>query len=329
MVKFLVVRFSSIGDIILTTPVVRALKNQVEGSQVHFLTKKRFSSLLEANPYIDKIHTLDKNFGKLISRLRKEKFDYIIDLHRNIRTSRLKFNLPVISFTFQKLNWQKWLLVNFKINRLPAKHIVERYFQSTKLFDVHNDDKGLDYFVPNEDKVIAENFLKNIKGPFVIIVVGGGHFTKQIPIEKLRELVDLIRLQIIFLGGDEDKTKAAGIAGSFSDKVLDLTGQLSVHQSAWVINQSLAIITPDTGMMHIAAAFHKKIFSVWGNTIPEFGMSPYKADEDSEIFEVEELKCRPCSKIGYEKCPKGHFKCMMEIDMTNIAARVNNLKDSS
>ena len=329
MVKFLIVRFSSIGDIILTTPVVRALKSQVEGSEVHFLTKKKFSTLLEANPYIDTIQTLDRSFRELIIQLRGEKYDYIIDLHRNLRTLRLKLNLRAISFTFPKLNWQKWLLVNLRVNKLPSKHIVDRYFEAVEIFDILNDGKGLDYYIPEHETENAAKILKDLQTPFVIVVVGGGHFTKQIPIQKLRNIVKLIRYTVLLLGGSEDKDKAEKVAEGFSEKIFNLTGLLSIHESAWMIKHSLGIITPDTGLMHIAAALKKKIFSVWGNTIPEFGMYPYMPDEGSHIFEVKNLKCRPCSKIGYEKCPKGHFKCMMDINTTEIITGINNLSDKS
>ena len=112
MVKFLVVRFSSIGDIVLTTPVVRHLKQEVEDAEVHFLTKAGYVSLLEANPYIDRIHSFDGNMKACIAALRSERIDYVIDLHSNIRSARIKYALKRMAFSVLKLNWLKLLLVN-------------------------------------------------------------------------------------------------------------------------------------------------------------------------------------------------------------------------
>jgi ADP-heptose:LPS heptosyltransferase len=128
--KILIIRFSSIGDIVLTTPVIRCLKQQLKGAEIHYLTKKNFETVLSSNRYIDKLHLLDKKLSVTISRLKAEKFDVVIDLHHNLRTLIIKTRLGVRSSSFDKLNWQKWLIVNFKINRLPAVHIVDRYLKT-------------------------------------------------------------------------------------------------------------------------------------------------------------------------------------------------------
>jgi ADP-heptose:LPS heptosyltransferase len=324
MVKYLVIRFSSIGDIILTTPVIRGLKTQVEHAEVHYLTKKRFEPILTSNPYIDKIYTLDQSFSKLIQILKSEKYDYIIDLHRNIRTARLKISIPSISFSFKKLNILKWLLVNFKIDKLPAIHIVDRYLKTVELFSVENDNKGLDYFIPSDEEIdIPKTFGYN-PGEYIVIVIGGGHFTKQIPEDRLVKLINNLQVNIILVGGKVDTFKAEKITGMIkqNQKVINQVGKLSVNQSASLIRQSKLVLTPDTGMMHIAAAFRKNIISVWGNTVPKFGMFPYKPGRESEIFEVKGLSCRPCSKIGFKTCPKRHFNCMNQQDYQAIIKKI-------
>ena len=137
MVKFLIVRLSSIGDIVLTTPVVRILKQQVEESEIHYLTKPQYASILENNPHVTKVHIYKSKDKDFINNLRDEFFDYVIDLHKNIKTHFLKNKLGIHAFTFDKLNWEKWIMVNFKKNKLPKKHIIERYLESTKVFDVN------------------------------------------------------------------------------------------------------------------------------------------------------------------------------------------------
>jgi ADP-heptose:LPS heptosyltransferase len=329
MVKFLIIRFSSIGDIVLTTPIVRCLKNHSEEFQVHYLTKLKFVSILEANPYIDKIHVLNKNFNELIKELKTENFDYVIDLHRNIRTLRVKNSLKRFSFTFNKLNLKKWLIVNFKIDRLPDLHIVDRYFDAVKVFSIENDGQGLDYFIKKDDEISSSAIPDFPKKPFIVVVVGGGHNTKQIPQDKLFKIIDSQNTPIILIGGKEDISKAENIQNSLSNKTVNLTGKLTLGQSAAIIKKAALILTPDTGMMHIAAAFKKNIFSIWGNTIPEFGMFPYLPGSQSEIFEIKGLSCRPCSKIGFNKCPKKHFNCMNNQDYNKISQKLTHYFNES
>jgi len=140
--KYLVIRFSSIGDIVLTSPVIRMLKKQVPNAEVHFLTKKNFESVVRNNPNIDKVWTTDGSLKDVLSALKKEQFDEIIDLHANLRTWRIKSTLKIKSTSFNKLNFEKWLLVNLKINRLPAIHIVNRYLKAVEHLGVVNDGEG-------------------------------------------------------------------------------------------------------------------------------------------------------------------------------------------
>ncbi|MFP4526802.1 MAG: glycosyltransferase family 9 protein [Bacteroidales bacterium] len=324
-VKFLVLRFSSIGDIVLTTPVVRALKQQVENAEVYYFTKSQYKALLEANPYIDKIICLENNLSKQLKILKRENIDYIIDLHHNLRTGRIKHSLKRIAFSFDKLNLKKWLLVNFKINKLPDKHIVDRYFETVDLFDVKNDGKGLDYFIPPKDEVALEVFPDDFQKGYIAFVIGAKHNTKQLTIEKVKGIIQLLNYPVVFLGGKEDYQTAEKITSDFPGKTFNACGLFNINQSASIVNQSNLVITHDTGLMHIAAAFKKKIISVWGNTVPEFGMYPYNPHKESLIFENKGLYCRPCSKIGFKKCPKKHFRCINELDEKQIAESANKL----
>jgi ADP-heptose:LPS heptosyltransferase len=155
------------------------------------------------------------------------------------------------------------------------------------------------------------------------MVVGGGHFTKQIPVDKIQMILNQVNCSIVLLGGPEDREKASQLHFPKQGKVLNLVGKLTINQSAQIIKKSNLVVTPDTGLMHIAAAFHKKIISVWGNTIPAFGMYPYCPEENSQIFEVQGLKCRPCSKIGFSKCPKKHFNCMNQQNYQTIIQTIH------
>ncbi|PWJ58316.1 ADP-heptose:LPS heptosyltransferase [Dyadobacter jejuensis] len=309
--KFLILRFSSIGDIVLTTPVVRCLKLQHPNAEVHYLTKEKFGFLLANNPYVDKVITLSKPLGELLKELKKENYDGIIDLHRNIRTLRIKLALQVQDFNFNKLNVQKFLMTNFKINRMPSVHIVDRYLATLSTFNIINDQKGLDYFIPPSDEIDPVTLPQSYQKGYVAFAIGGQHATKKLPLPRLIELCKKINFPILLLGGPEDSAVGTEIEKTLgADLALNTCGQYSFNQSASLIRQAHVVFTHDTGLMHVAAAFKKRTYSVWGNTVPAFGMYPYLTSY--EVIENNNLSCRPCSKIGYNKCPKGHFKCMTE-----------------
>jgi ADP-heptose:LPS heptosyltransferase len=326
--KILIIRFSSIGDIVLTTPVIRCLKQQLPGCDVHYLTKIQYKAILVSNPYIDKIYTIELNINEVINAMKAEKYDFIVDLHKNFRSLGIRNKLRVKAASFPKLNLQKWLLVQFKINKMPPVHIVERYFEAVKHLGVKNDLQGLDYFIPKKDEVNPKNLPENFHTGYIGFVIGGQHKTKQLPVEKSLEILQKIDRPVLILGGPEDHEQAEEIINLTEGTFYNACGKFNINQSASLVKQADAIITGDTGLMHIAAAFRKKIISVWGNTVPEFGMFPYMPGKESlsKIFEVKGLPCRPCSKIGFDKCPKGHFDCMNLIDTCALAGQ---LKKSS
>lgn len=311
--KILIIRFSSIGDIVLTTPVIRCAKSQLKGTEIHYVTKVAFKSILAHNPNIDKLHTFKEDISEVYDQLKAENFDVVIDLHKNLRSLRLKQKLGVKSYSFNKINLQKFVAVNFKqINKLPDQHIVERYFEAIASIGVTNDGKGLDHFINTNDKVDVTKLIPS-SNKFIALVVGGSYYTKKLPLNKLVEICNSVSLPIIVLGGKEDKAIADELQKKFP-KIINGCGQYSINQSASIIEQAEWVITSDTGLMHIASAYNKKIISVWGNTIPEFGMGPYMPNAENKILEIKGLSCRPCSKLGYKRCPKGHFKCMNDIN---------------
>ncbi len=393
MRKILVIRFSSIGDIVLTTPVVRCLKQQL-GAEVHYLTKRSYRAIVDPNPYIDKVYAIDKRVGEVLPALRAEDYDAVVDLHKNLRSQQVRLALWRTPFhAYDKLNWEKWLLVRFQVDRLPDLHIVDRYLAAAAPLGVRNDGRGLDYFIPPEEEVDVGQWLSEYdstnnestdneafppalgrraevafptrppradndstnndstdneasgdirkasssrlpKSPppnnestnnestnnestnngFLAFAIGAAHATKRLPREQLIAVCRGIERPVLLLGGPGDAEEGAAVAAAAGAHVFNACGRLSLHQSASVVRQAAAIITHDTGLMHIAAALGKPIVSVWGNTVPAFGMYPYLPQGPAPaIIEVEGLACRPCSKIGYEACPQGHFRCMRDI----------------
>lgn len=328
--KFLILRFSSIGDIVLTTPVIRCLKQQVPDAVVHFAVKNAFRQVVENNPHIDKLHILRDSLDELTEELKQEAFDYIIDLHHNLRTLQISKALKVKRFAFNKLNVEKWLYTSFKWNRMPNIHIVDRYLATVESFGVKNDGRGLDYFIPDMDHVKDHDIPTSHQAGYIGLVIGAAHATKKLPVHKLKALCAGLDHPIILLGGKEDDQTGKEIAETDSFKIYNACGKFNLNESADLVRRAKLVVTHDTGLMHIAAAFKRPIVSVWGNTVPEFGMYPYYGDNflqaqkklPYDIFEVRPLRCRPCSKIGHDACPKGHFKCMEQLSMEELRAKV-------
>ncbi len=331
-IKVLVIRFSSIGDIVLTTPVLRCLK-KIEGTdtEVHVVTKKAFAGVLAGNPNVDKLHLLNNSLWRLASHLRKENFDYIVDLHHNIRSAILKGRMLRPSGSFHKLNPEKWMLTALKINKLPEKHIVDRYFEAADALGVENDHQGLDFF-PDEEIYGVPEVIPGDFQQYIAFAIGGKHATKRLPNEKIVAICKKLPLPVILLGDRNDEANGdAVVRGCKDQKVFNACGKLSLRESAYMVKNARAVISHDTGLMHIAAAYNKILVSVWGNTVPEFGMVPYmpRHPERSVIIEVKDLPCRPCTKLGYEKCPKKHFDCMMKINEDDIIAALDKMLEKT
>lgn len=327
--KILIIRFSSIGDIVLTTPVVRCIREQMPNAEVHFLTKESFAGILQGNHHIYQQHFLRNSIKATVAKLKMIQFDYIIDLHNNQRTLAIRRLMGVKSYSFKKLNIEKWLMVNFKINKLPDVHIVDRYLATVAKLGVVNDGKGLDYFIPPAQQVPIEKLPETHQQGYIALVIGAKHSTKRYPVDLSIELCKLINEPIVLLGGPEDKDVGNDIIyGANNGLVYNACGLFNLNGSASLVGQARVVVSNDTGLMHIAAALQKPIVSIWGNTIPAFGMYPYYGEASKLspiIIQRKGLSCRPCSKIGFDTCPKKHFKCMREISPAEVAKQVQQL----
>lgn len=327
--KILFIRFSSIGDIVLTTPVVRCVKKRMPDAELHFLTKSGYQSLLSSNPYINKVHALNGSLKGVIAQLKTENYDFIVDLHKNFRSVKVRMALWRPSASFPKLDFQKMLFTKLKIGRLPDVHVVDRYFKAVERLGVQNDGQGLDFFFHDGDGVEMETWPETFRRGFAAIVIGGQHATKILPADKVIEVCKELEYPVVLIGGSEDRERGEWIRKTVEKEIVNTCGQLSIGQSASLLQQAEVVLTNDTGMMHIAAALRKPIVSVWGNTVPQFGMYPYlpTCPERNCIIEKKGLKCRPCHKLGYEACPKGHFACMNTLDAKEIACRMREMME--
>ena len=313
--KILFLRFSSIGDIVLTTPVIRCLKQQAPGVEIHYCTKRKYQALIAHNPYIDKCHYLDDDLTELTDQLRSEDYDFVIDLHNNLRTKLIKYRLGKRAFSVDKLNLRKWLYVRFKANVMPPVHIVDRYMNTLSWLEVINDGKGLDHFIAADEHVPLSRLPHTHRMGYAAYAIGGQHATKRLPVARMIELCHQLNGPVVLLGDQRDWAVGEVIRAELGDQfIYNACGSFSINQSASLVRQAQVVFSHDTGLMHIAAAFGKPIVSIWGSTTPQLGMYPYKTRH--LVLENTSLGCRPCSKIGHDKCPLGHFNCMNQLPLT-------------
>ena len=314
--KILIIRFSSIGDIILTTPVIRCLKKQYNYN-IHYLTKSKYLQLIESNPYIDKCYSINKSISEILVDLQEEKYDYIIDLHNNFRSFFLKKKLNISSDTLYKESFEKWLYVQTGFNIIKSTHVVHRYFKAFKKISIINDGQGLDYFI--NPKINQVPFLNNFDfdKKYIVWILGGTYIQKRLSKRKVLDISNQFNLPIIFLGGEDAKIDGDYIfKNRLYKSTYNLCGKLTFDQSAWVIKKSQLVLTNDTGFMHISAAFQKKIISFWGCTKPSLGMYPYVSDELSTMIVSNPHKA-PCSKLG-NKCVYSKNGCINDIDIKDV-----------
>ena len=318
--KILVIRFSSMGDIIYTTPVVRCLKKQIPGAEIHFLTKPAFKYIYDNNPYLDKLLLLKPTLAETIKEIKAEGYDYIIDLHNNLRTTLIKLSTGVKSSTYKKQRFRKWLSLKFKLKLVPPIHLVDRYMKTVTFLGVKNDEQPIDYYVKSDHqlvKLLPASHQKN----YIVFVIGATHFTKRMPNNKIISICSAIKSPIVLLGGNDVKANGEEIASKL-DHIYNACGITTLDESVFLVSKAEKVVGFDTGLTHIAEAFDKPIASIWGGTAPELlGVQPYKVKQ-ALVAEIE-LPCRPCSKFGLEACPLGHFKCMKEIPDSVIVDFVN------
>ncbi len=317
--KILVIRLSSIGDIILTTPVVRSLKQRFPEADIDYCTKTAFFPLLEHSPLISRLFSPERPPAGT--------YDLVVDLQNNRRSSAVVRNLQVAGIArYRKRNWKKFLLVHAGLNLYGAPQpVVDRYRESLAGYGVKDDSGGCELWPGSRDREYAAAICHSEKR-LLGICFGAKHYTKRYPPAGFAAVIDILLarlpLKIVLLGGAEDAGHAESIIERLSpqgrDAVQNLAGSCSLMQTAAVLERCDAVLTNDTGLMHMASAFGKQLFVLFGSSVGEFGFLPYHTP--CTLFEVEGLTCRPCSHIGRKRCPKGHFRCMNDISATSVAA---------
>ncbi|MEG8946550.1 lipopolysaccharide heptosyltransferase II [Rosettibacter firmus] len=324
--KILIIRLSSLGDILLTTPVIRALKKKYPESSIDFLVKSQYSDVIKYNPYLNKIYEYNSsNLKVLITQLKQNEYELIIDLQNNFRSRLITFQLKSPAYHFKKLSLKKFLLVKFKINLFnKTKTIPERYAETYP--QIKLDENGLDLFIPSE---IENEIDTNFSNAQVIgFCPGSRHFTKRWPSEYFVELGNKLAedgYQIFILGGKNDKEICAEISKKIQNSI-NLQNDDEILKTAVYMKKCKAIVTNDSGLMHTASAIGLPVLVLFGSSVKEFGFTPYKVK--NIILENNSLSCRPCSHIGKEKCPEKHFKCMKDLTPDLVYQTLKKLMNS-
>ncbi len=321
--RLLFIRFSAIGDIVLASAAFRCAKQQLPGVEIHLLTKRSMKAVMEANPYIDQFHYFDSDLAATIEELKGYSFDYIVDLHKNLRSFRIRLALGVPVLAYDKLSVEKFLLTKFQFNRMPNRHISLRSVDALAPLGVVYDGKGLDYFIPKDIQVPTL-----FPDGYVALVIGASYATKKLPLESLKQLVKLISHPIVLIGGPKEKVEGAEIAAQDPARILNTCGTYSLHESAVMVRDARLVISHDTGMLYIACAFEKNVIAIWGATSPALQVEPFMPENSkTRVFQaiVPNLTCQPCSNFGTKTCPKGHFNCMNQQDLPVIARQVGEM----
>ena len=327
--KILIIRFSSIGDIVLASPVFRCVKKQLADTEVHFLTKLSYKIVTATNPYIDKFFYYDDNLEELIVKLKAENYDHVIDLHNNIRSNKIKRVLGRETHTIEKLTLNKFLLTQLNIDVMPDRHITQRSLDTVLPLGVKDDGGGLDYFIAPQYELKPDDIPTGHLAGYIVIVIGATYFTKRFPVPKIIELCSKINHPVILLGGKEDVLIGQIITDHDPIKIYNACGKFNISESADIIKKAKLVISNDTGMQYIACALKRPVIALWGGTSPDLDVEPYYgknfiSHQQKPIYEnvVLNLKCQPCSKYGLNKCPLDHFNCMEKINIDELVQKV-------
>jgi len=313
-VNILAIRLSALGDVLLTFPVLQGLKEKHPKAKLYILCKPEQVPLLRLLPFDVYPIVYKGSAFTMAKELRRMRFNRVVDFHNNLRT----FLLQLFMLRFQwrrvkKMNGIKWRMTALKQQHLTVSSIVERYALAANIA------------LPKERLSLNSNppSASALPVKYVAWVLGAKFKTKQFPIAKIKEALAACSMPVVLLGGKEEQAISEEILHSFP-KTLSLVGKTDFSEAAWVLSNAQLVVTNDTGLMHLAAFFNRPMLIIWGNTVPGFGMGPYGCTH-VEHFEVRGLSCRPCSKIGYPTCPKGHFNCMQRQDTALLARRINAL----
>jgi len=312
-VKILIIRLSSIGDIVLSTPLVRCLRNKFPSVQIDFLVKKKYSEILSANPYISNLIFFENNIFKLAKKIKKEKYDFIMDIHNNFRTFLLTLFSGAKTLRYKNYMFRRFFLAEFGLNFYKEKTpVFQRYLETASSLGISYDNGGLDFFV--DEKINGQMSIYKCVGICPVSVWKTKRWLKQNFVDLAKRILEKQDCEILIFGGKNDFDYCEDIKIRIGPKAKNLCG-LSLKETAIALKKCKYLLTGDTGLMHIADALKIPTISIFGPTVEEFGF--YSQSEKSKIISKNYF-CKPCSTKGSGKCPVGDFKCMTEISVEEV-----------
>ena len=340
--KILIIRFSSLGDIVLASPLLRALRNTFPRAQIDFLVKSEYADLVRYSPHVSSVIELrssDKEeLHQLKDRIRAERYDTILDIHNSLRSRYLRmFAHARRVYAVDKRVVSRFALVNLKQNFYKEViSVAERYLEAAFPLGILRDDAGLEIFIPDEITSTVNAMMTKYKleryGVVIGVVPTARHFTKRWPPERFREFGIRMskeqRAKLFLFGSAEEVDYCGDIAQMInaeaaSSAAESLAGRISMLETAAVLDHCSIVVTNDSGIMHLAASRRKKVVAIFGSTVKEFGFFPYKTPHI--VIERQGLPCRPCSHIGQNQCPEGHFRCMKDITVEDVVSAVQTM----
>jgi heptosyltransferase II len=316
----LAVRFSSIGDILLTTPLLRAIRHRHQDARITVLTKQAYVPLLSHNPHVDRIITLGpgRSLPSLAAEVRAGSFTHRLDLHGSLRSHALRAMAPGRWTSYPKHRIARALLIHTKRNHYRDRRPVpERYFLAARDLDVCPDGAPPEFFLGPDAEREAALWLANSglasNRPLIAVAPGAAHATKRWPLEHWRALVSQIisgGSPVAIVGGPGDSSLGASLAGSGHGQVASAAGTFGLQTTGALLRRSAAVVSGDTGVMHMATGVGTPVVALYGPTVEPFGFFPYTGR--ATVLEVG-LSCRPCSSQGSPRCPLSHHRCMLEL----------------
>ncbi len=335
--RILIIRLSSLGDIILTTPFIRALRKKFPSSEIGYVTREQYVPLIAHHPDVDHVYFLRHGDGfrelrALAEKLRAANYEHVFDLHNNVRSRFLRTLLAVPSSNICKDNLKKYILVSFHTNLF--KDIVpvpERYARTASALGIVLDKDGPRVHIPTHVTKralsILESRQKHDADRTVALCPGARHFTKKWPLEKwielARSLLEKGNTRIFLFGSKEESGYCDEIQRVFPDTVTSFCGALSVLETAACLANCDAAVTNDSGLMHLATAVQVPVVGIFGSTVREFGFFPYQSR--AVVVENNDISCRPCTHIGRDRCPRRHFACLNDINPKTVVQAIDRL----
>lgn len=318
----LLVRFSSIGDILLTTPLIRALARRHPDAKLVYVTKRAMAPLVTEHPSVAEVVSLepDESVRHLAQRLRALVPTHGLDLHASLRSVALRLLVHCSWSGFAKHKFARSVLISTKVDLYgPPMPVAERYFEAARSLDVRPDGQPPQFFLSagardRVDRWLVEKGLANAS--VAALAPGAAHATKRWPIAHWIALAQRLRAAgyaVVAVGGPDDRGLAQQVAPDSP------AGEFSLQETGALLARARVVVSGDTGVMHMATGVGTPVVALFGPTVEQFGFFPYRAPS---IVMQRDLTCRPCSSSGTPECPLGHHRCLADLPAADVADAV-------